>query len=375
MLACLSALPPTLVVKLAVPLLLGSAFHSSIDAVPLNGLAHLAHLNHLELSGHVAVGDVASLWQLTALRWLSMGCRRCTGSWRGLAALSRLEHLALTMDTDAESVADDFRPYQDLPAALATLTALTSLTLLSFHRLLPEDTIRSEHLLPLGKLQRLTLTCTVHSADDVAAALPALQQLTDLDVACIFINPAAVDWQHLCRLTALRTLDLTNCRIQQLPEALSQLTTLTRLAIAIDDLSGLAPLSSLQHLQCLTLRSCGLASVPEQLAALTELESLDLSRNSTMVGGGWQHLCRLRRLRELDLRDVPLPDGVPPEVAQLVAQLPALQVVYPHQQALPLQQPAPNLAPQHPAPGNAPSAYRAAPVLAAVVVFVLLRVL
>ena len=226
---------------------------------------------------------MSSLWQLTALRRLELYCSDCTGSWHGLAALSRLQHLGLSTESGGDSGA---RSFPGLPAALSTLTALTFLDVetVSFgwsseatsddeEPPQPVELIRCQHLLPLHQLQHLSLT-NVASSADVAAALPALMALTRLHCHSSPLGaPADVDWQQLSSVTGLKHLELCYC---------------------------------------------GLTAVPEQVSALTTLTGLCLFRNPDLVGG-WQHLLPLTGLRDLSLYGVPLPDGVPPEVAALPA--------------------------------------------------------
>ncbi|EFN50796.1 hypothetical protein CHLNCDRAFT_141839 [Chlorella variabilis] len=233
--ACLSALPASLVASLAGGDITGHALPSRL---PTSALARLTRLTSLELPLHfkfVASGDAANLWQLTALQRLRLESSLCTGAWRGLAALSQLQHLEINCGA--------VPPFKDLPAGLSTLTALTHLDLSTLKLPPQEHAILPQHLQRLSLLQHLSLY-RVATSDDVM----------------------------------------------------------------------------LQHLE---LSFCDLAAVPEQLSALTALTRLNLSDNDTMVGG-WQHLRPLTRLRELDLLGVPLPDGVPPEVAAL----PALERCY-----------------------------------------------
>lgn len=148
---------------------------------------------------------MASLRRLTALRLLDLDC---TGSWHGLAALSRLEHLSLYAGGDLEAPPC----FPGLPAAMSTLTALTFLGIeTSDDGPPPVEPIRCQHLLPLSLLQHLRLINVADSAD-VAAALPVFTALTQLCcVVCLLGIPAAVDWQHLCALTALQELSLSAC--------------------------------------------------------------------------------------------------------------------------------------------------------------------
>ena len=309
MCACLSAMPAGLVASLAA----GHYIEGLQALLPTSALARLTHLTSLELSWRSSfypTGYVASLWPLTALRRLQLDCAHCTGGWLGLAALSRLQHLEMNCRTEP--------PFEDLPAGLSTLTALTFLSLVADEDAVPENAIRAQHLQRLSLLQHLGLDGVVTS-DDVAAALPALPALTYLYCCAIDQHPAAaaVSWHNLCRLTALQELSLSRCRIQQLPSLLPQLTALTRLSIESHDcLALLALLPDLRQLECLELCCCDLAAVPEELSAVTSLTRLDLSENDAMAGG-WQHLRPLTRLRELNLSSVPLPNGVPPEVSAL----------------------------------------------------------
>ncbi|EFN51878.1 hypothetical protein CHLNCDRAFT_139801 [Chlorella variabilis] len=292
---------------------------------------HSGKLTFLELPmycGFAATGDVASLWQLTALRRLRLGYWRCDGSWRGMAALRQLQHLELYLDRRGMIMHNGRRPYQDLSASLSALTCLTflKLELETSDNVSPPlpagDAVCYQHLQPLGRLQRLRLVNTGGGAD-VAAALPSLTALTHLHCTAP-PGAAPVDWQHLGWAAELQELTLDHCYIRRLPGALSSLAALTSLRIINDNLSGLEPLSALHQLQELELIRCRLAAVPDQLSALTALTWLSLGYNRSLVGGGWEHLLPLTRLRTLRLEDVPLPAGVHPEV---VEKLPAAERV------------------------------------------------
>ena len=327
--ACLSALPAELVVSLTAA---GQQDHGGRAAgLPLHAVAHLVQLTFLELPmycGFAATGDVASLWQLTALRRLRLGYWRCDGSWRGMAALRQLQHLELYLDRRGMIMHNGRRPYQDLSASLSALTCLTflKLELETSDNVSPPlpagDAVCYQHLQPLGRLQRLRLVNTGGGAD-VAAALPSLTALTHLHCTAP-PGAAPVDWQHLGWAAELQELTLDHCYIRRLPGALSSLAALTSLRIINDNLSGLEPLSALHQLQELELIRCRLAAVPDQLSALTALTWLSLGYNRSLVGGGWEHLLPLTRLRTLRLEDVPLPAGVHPEV---VEKLPAAERV------------------------------------------------
>ena len=59
--------------------------------------------------------------------------------------------------------------------------------------------------------------------------------------------------------------------------------------------------------------------MPRLLSALTAPPRLSLAGNRGLVGGCWQHLRPLTRLRQMDVWRVPLPNAAPPapEVAAL----------------------------------------------------------
>ena len=118
--------------------------------------------------------NLASLWWLTALLRLELDCRDCSGSWRGLAALSRLQHLDVFARRGRDPAAN---PLTGLPSGLSTLTALTHLGLWSYTCLLVEDTVRPQHLQRLGLLQHLILFAVATSAAFAACADIPLVQL------------------------------------------------------------------------------------------------------------------------------------------------------------------------------------------------------
>ncbi|KAL4853205.1 Receptor-like protein 50 [Chlorella vulgaris] len=162
-----------------------------------------------------------------------------------------------------------------LPAALSRLMALTRLELTGIAD--QRDNVFcsiSAHLLrPLRRLRQLSLeNCDLGSKGQKLLSLPA----------------------------GLQALVLTQCKLEQLPQAVSVLTQLTALDLSGTHTSALAPLASLQRLQSLNLNSCSLTAVPQQLSALTALTRLDLFNNENLATG-WQHLLPLTQLQDLEL--------------------------------------------------------------------------
>ncbi|EFN51879.1 hypothetical protein CHLNCDRAFT_54895 [Chlorella variabilis] len=137
--------------------------------------------------------------------------------------------------------------------------------------------------------------------------------------AAISPEVAQGNWRTLCGLTALKRLTLDHCRLQQLPDAASNLTALTHLElISNHEASALAPLSALLQLEHLELDSCGLTAVPAHLSALTRLRHLHLENNRDLVGG-WHHLSALPRLQNLILSGIANSADVAAELPELPA--------------------------------------------------------
>ncbi|KAI3424292.1 hypothetical protein D9Q98_009847 [Chlorella vulgaris] len=178
----------------------------------------------------------------------------------------------------------------DLPAAVSTLTALTSLRF-------------------RGRW---------HGLDPLAVSLLApLSRLRQLDLSNIDVGSTAEEVLALPALTNLQALALPRCKLHVAPRALSGLTHLTALNLSINYVLVAAPLATLQRLRSLQLGSCSLAALPQQLSTLTALTSLVLSNNS-QLHGGWQHLLSLNQLQAVDLSGCGL-TAVPEQLSALVA--------------------------------------------------------
>lgn len=194
----------------------------------------------------------------------------------GLHHLSSLCHLH-TLDMSYCTF-----PKDELPADLARLTQLVTLTLCY-------SKIRRgwEHLLPLQRLESLSLTDSAPEPEQ----LGSLVQLKSLSMAKV--RPP---WKGMP--TQLRSLTLENCKMR-VSERLSLMTELRRLSIfgAIITNDGWHHIpGQLQHLR---IDSCELDLIPDRISALGQLTYLSLFSNK--IKGGWQHLTPLRRLLELQL--------------------------------------------------------------------------
>lgn len=229
-----------------------------------------------------------------------------------------------------------------VPPAVLDLTGLTYLGLGSY---LPLQADGIENLRNLRQLRHLEVGIRPSRGSDQVAALtvslPAAAAVTGLVIATS--GAQAADWRPLrgwrqvealnvfrCGLTslpaavaemsALRTLvlrdnnlgdgsafaalsevsdplprlqqlDISSCRLMQLPPQLSRLPGLTGLLLAGNfslhhESRGWSALRALASLARLSLSGCNLAAVPEPLSCLTALTELDLGTNP--LAGGWQ---------------------------------------------------------------------------------------
>jgi hypothetical protein len=167
----------------------------------------------------------------------------------------------------------------DSTAALNVLTALTYLDLSS------NSLEAAEGLAPLAALTQLIQLNISDTARDIPMALSALTRLTSLSLNRLF------DWFPLgavppvvSTLTALRFLSLASQGLRCGYGHLRPLTRLTKLSLALNDLSG---------------------EVPRQLTALQALEALSMAY--IYPRRGWRRLLALPRLRSLIVGRVPPP--------------------------------------------------------------------
>ena len=215
-------------------------------------LGALRHLEHLDLSGLYAGGDLPdTLAQLHELRYLNPEGLRVDVTWSLLEAFPRLQYLNLSGNI------------LEGPGGPAVLG----------------------HLSQLRHLQ-LDGTCWPES---IPAALGQLTQLQSLHIHSPY------------------------CLSGPIPPALGQLTSLRELRLAGKWLFGVIPpqLGQLHQLRFLALTDSQLAGpIPPELGRLTELQSLDLSGNA-LRGPIPPELGRLPHLERLSLANNQLTGAVP----------------------------------------------------------------
>ena len=239
-------------------------------------LGALRHLEHLDLSGLHAGGDLPdTLAQLRELRYLNLEGLRVDITWSLLEAFPRLEYLNLS---------GNILEGPGGPAVLGQLSQLRHLQLNNtcWHESIPAA---------LGQLAQLQIL-HIHSPHCLSGPIP----------------PA------LGQLTSLRELRLAGKWLfGAIPPQLGQLHQLRLLALTEGQLAGPIPpeLGRLTELQSLDLSGNALRGpIPSELGRLTELQSLDLSGNA-LRGPIPSELGRLPRLESLILADNQLTGSVP----------------------------------------------------------------
>jgi Leucine-rich repeat (LRR) protein len=171
----------------------------------------------------------------------------------------------------------DEDPLTELPASLAELTHLESLSLAN-----NKLKIFPQWLGHLTQLRSLNLSANL---------------LADLP-------------EFLKKLSGLEFLELTGNNLATLPEWASQLSHLRRLDLSKNRLRVLPePLGRLADLRSLAVSNCDLAVLPSWVGKLTQLQSLELSGNQlTTLPDTLQNLSRLQRLSIFGNRFSGLPD-------------------------------------------------------------------
>lgn len=123
--------------------------------------------------------------------------------------------------------------------------------------------------------------------------------------------------EHLPALPALRQLELSDCSLTSVPQALARLSGLTSLSLrdspalghSVSDAAWQA-LAALPALSELTLQACGLAALPPVLSAVTSLGSLDVSHNDQLPPGSLKMLAGLPKLHTVGIAGCSLCSGL-----------------------------------------------------------------
>ncbi|MEG4631394.1 COR domain-containing protein [Microcoleus sp. AR_TQ3_B6] len=150
----------------------------------------------------------------------------------------------------------------------------------------------------------------------------AIASLTELQLLDLSNNQLRKLPEAIASLTQLQLLYLYNNQLTKLPEAMASLTQLQQLYLSNNQLRKLPEaMASLTQLQLLNLSNNQLRELPEAMASLTQLQQLYLSNNQlTEVP---EAMASLTQLQQLDLDDNPLT-----ELPEAMASLTQLRQLY-----------------------------------------------
>ncbi|MGM9510122.1 leucine-rich repeat domain-containing protein [Larkinella sp. GY13] len=230
----------------------------------------------------------ALLQQLTQLERLELHLWRSdlTQTFSTLAAMPTLRKLIFSGNGDTT-------PF---PSELARVGQLTSLTIQSGKNLvqIPESLGELKKLKELNFnylqvdpdvdwsiLSRLSELETLRMSYTNLSALPDLRNLKKLKSVDVQGNPRlTIPEGTLEGVLTLENLNLSNCKLKQLPPALYKLSGLKELNLSNNALGELsAELANLKRLEVLQASGCQLRKLPASLGELTSLRVLNLAGN------------------------------------------------------------------------------------------------
>lgn len=166
---------------------------------------------------------------------------------------------------------------------------------------------------PLESLRLLDLSYNFFSGEFPMS----LTNLTNLEMLNFNENPGFASWQlpeHIARLTKLKSLILSTCRVHgRIPASIGNMTSLVDLELSGNLLVDQIPpeIGKLKNLQQLELYYNKLeGEIPDELGNLTQLIDLDMSVNR-LTGKIPESLCKLPNLRVLQLYNNSLIGEIP----------------------------------------------------------------
>ncbi|WP_185716162.1 leucine-rich repeat domain-containing protein [Larkinella knui] len=248
----------------------------------------VSQVNGGELNRAFSTGLVASLAQLPQLEHVQLQIR--PADWKPLmttlASLPRLRKLTLGSNPNMTSLPPELTKVRQLtsltiygsgpgfrlPASLGELTKLKDLNL---------NYLQLDQNREWSFLNQLTELETIRLNYTRLQSVPDLRSLKKLKLLELQGNEQLViPAENLTGLDALEKIDLSNCKIRQLPSTITQLSGLKELVLNYNPLGELStPFGSLKQLEVLQLSGCQLRKLPESMGELIHLKKLHLDGN------------------------------------------------------------------------------------------------
>jgi hypothetical protein len=264
------------------------------DMPQLDGLGCMSSLRRLVLAGFYNVTSMAPLGSFSALSHLEVMGFPLLSSLAPLNTLSMLRGLGLYISS-SDSI------------SLEPLCQLTTLTWLVLRGSTAGNRMTGYNLQPLsalsGTMRALRLEeCVLRNVRSVASLGMVLRELTVTDCRC---PPGYQHASLIPQVPHLTFLCISNVTTADVDSISQQLKCLQKLSLkrAADNVTSLAALASLTHLDTIALESCSHVSSIDPLIALTRLQSLHLISCPQLAG--LNAFTALRSLEELRLEGCP----------------------------------------------------------------------
>lgn len=221
-------------------------------------------------------------------------------------ALEDYEVLGKLTDLETLSISNSGE-VQSTPESIYTLTKLRDLTILPMYR---PETARVDGLDAIGSLDKLEkLTIVGAPIEELPAGIAKLKSLKSLTLRD---NEALKSIAHLRDLPELEELDLTSCDLREIGEGFASLKALKSLKLShnkhLETIEGLRDLPALESLELFSK----LGALPTSLGTLTSLRVLNISAKSD----GVSFLQPLENLEELYIANCSF-DALPTSLTKL----------------------------------------------------------
>ncbi|XP_067934863.1 uncharacterized protein [Watersipora subatra] len=254
--------------------------------------------------------------KLTSLEELDLSCNWITGLPDSFIQLQKLKVLKIsgyfkpsilyglhtvpevvTKLTSLEELDLSCNPINELPDSFIQLQKLKVLRITGNSVLSIPFGLQTvpEVVTKLTSLEELDLSN--NRINELPDSLGSLKSLRKLNLSG---KPIEVLPESITSLSSLEELDLSWCKINQLPESLGSLTLLRKLNVSSNPIEVLPEyITSLSSLEELDLSHCKISQLPESLGSLTSLRKLKLNINHIKVLP--ESITALSSLEELNL--------------------------------------------------------------------------